>query len=264
MPVYPIASRAPHVSTRPGRMAELFLGSRFKYRARPGPGSASERDDGYSGVVEDSAVTLDAAGYRDLALGDVRVAGAKRQRTHAQAVSACARCHGGEGERPMSCRCCTAGMQTHRPALKAYEELPAGAGIHATLGARLARRRDRRPGLHRTENLRLKMEPCLEKGASSRSKVCQRRVFPSAWRAIAAQVVRHLASLVSMAPDGGLSCASGHVPETASAAMMAPIAQRLSDGANRRPSYFAAAEQEATLPLTASRKGRVERCPTDF
>jgi cytochrome c553 len=44
---------------------------------------------------------------------------------------------------------------------------------------------------------------------------------------------------------------AGHVPQTASAAMMAPIAQRLSDEQIEAVStYFAAAEreQEATLP----------------
>ncbi len=50
---------------------------------------------------------LDAESYRDLALGDVRVSPRSGSElatfeSNPEAISACARCHGGEGERPKS------------------------------------------------------------------------------------------------------------------------------------------------------------------
>ena len=235
MPVNPIAEQmlpAPPdltVSMRPWKDGELFwiVKHGFKYTGMPG-WVALERDDEIWAVVAflKTLPTLDAAGYRDLALGDVRVAARSgselaTSESNPEAVSACARCHGGEGERPMSNLVPVLHGQPAEylvSALKAYAGGKRRSGIMQPLAVDLRvedieNLADYYAGLrHRTENLRLKMQPCSKKGASSRSKVCQRRVFPLAWRAIAAQVVRHLASLGSMAPiwrASSDSCARG-------------------------------------------------------
>lgn len=114
MPVNPIAKQmlpSPpdlSVSMRPWKERELFwiVKHGFKYTGMPG-WVALEREDEIWAVVAflTRLPTLDAQGYRDLALGEVRVvprSGSElaTSESNPEAVSACARCHGGEGERP--------------------------------------------------------------------------------------------------------------------------------------------------------------------
>jgi cytochrome c553 len=98
------------VSMRPWKERELFwiVKHGFKYTGMPG-WVALERDDEIWAVVAFLKLlpTLDANGYRDLALGNIRVSEQSGSQlataeSNPEAVGACGRCHGGEGERPMS------------------------------------------------------------------------------------------------------------------------------------------------------------------
>jgi cytochrome c553 len=98
------------VAMRPWKAHELFwiVKHGFKYTGMPG-WVALERDDEIWAVVAFLKMVpeLNAESYRDLALGKVRVAertGGELATTESnpEAVSACARCHGAEGESPMS------------------------------------------------------------------------------------------------------------------------------------------------------------------
>jgi cytochrome c553 len=98
------------VAMRPWKEREQFwiVKNGFKYTGMPG-WVASEREDEIWAVVAflRKLPTLDAASYRDLALGNVRVpeqSGSELATadSNPKAVSACARCHGSEGQLPLS------------------------------------------------------------------------------------------------------------------------------------------------------------------
>lgn len=98
------------VSMRPWKERELFwiVQHGFKYTGMPG-WVAIEREDEIWAVVAflRRLPKLDAAGYRDLALGKVQLSpqrGAElaTMESNPRAASACARCHGAEGQLPMS------------------------------------------------------------------------------------------------------------------------------------------------------------------
>ena len=95
---------------RPWKESELFwiVKHGLKYTGMPG-WIAPERDDEIWAVVAflKRLPTLNADSYRDLALGSVRVSertGSElaTMESHPEAFSACARCHGSEGQLPMS------------------------------------------------------------------------------------------------------------------------------------------------------------------
>ncbi len=97
-------------SMRPWKERELFwiVEHGLKYTGMPG-WVAPEREDEIWAVVAflKRLPTLDARSYRDLALGGVRVSqhsGSELaiSESHPEAISACARCHGAEGQLPMS------------------------------------------------------------------------------------------------------------------------------------------------------------------
>jgi len=98
------------VSMRPWQPRELFwiIKNGFKYTGMPG-WVAVEREDEIWAVVAFVArmQALDAEGYRDLALGNVQLSqqsGAELAtlESNPKASSACARCHGAEGQPPLS------------------------------------------------------------------------------------------------------------------------------------------------------------------
>jgi cytochrome c553 len=135
------------VSMRPWKERELFwiVKHGFKYTGMPG-WVALEREDKIWAVVAflTQLPNLDAEGYRDLALGDVRVeprSGSELAtlESNPEAFSACARCHGGEGERPMSNLVPVLHGQPAdylMSALKAYAEGKRRSGIMQPLAAR--------------------------------------------------------------------------------------------------------------------------------
>jgi cytochrome c553 len=98
------------VAMRPWKEHELFwiVKHGFKYTGMPG-WVALEREDEIWAVVAflRKLPTLDAESYRDLALGKVRVSERSGSElataeSNPEAVSACARCHGFEGQLPLS------------------------------------------------------------------------------------------------------------------------------------------------------------------
>ena len=98
------------VAMRPWKERELFwiVKNGFKYTGMPG-WVAIEREDEIWAVVAflRRLPNLSAEGYRDLALGQVRLSpqsGAElaTMESNPRAASACARCHGSEGQAPMS------------------------------------------------------------------------------------------------------------------------------------------------------------------
>lgn len=116
IPVNPIANHMlpspPDLagSMRPWNERELFwiVKHGFKYTGMPG-WVAIEREDEIWAVVAFLVrlPKLDADGYRDLALGNVQLtlqSGAElaTMESNPKAASACARCHGAEGQLPMS------------------------------------------------------------------------------------------------------------------------------------------------------------------
>jgi cytochrome c553 len=156
MPVNPIATQmlpSPpdlSVSIRPWNERELFwiVKHGFKYTGMPG-WVALEREDEIWAVVAflERLPALDAESYRDLALGDVRVSPRSGSElasleSNPEAVSACARCHGGEGERPMNNLVPVLHGQPADylfSALKAYAEGQTAERHHAAFGRGSAR-----------------------------------------------------------------------------------------------------------------------------
>ena len=154
MPVNPIAKHmlpSPPdlaVAMRPWKERELFwiVKHGFKYTGMPG-WVAIERDDEIWAVVAflKRLPTLNAESYRELALGDVRVSphsGSElaTSESNPEAISACARCHGSEGQRPMSNLVPVLHGQSADyvfSALKAYAEGRRHSGIMQPLAADL-------------------------------------------------------------------------------------------------------------------------------
>lgn len=251
------------VSMRPWQPRELFwiVKNGFKYTGMPG-WVAIEREDEIWAVVAflTRVKAIDADGYRDLALGNVHLAeqsGAELAtlESNPKASSACARCHGAEGQPPLSD---LVPMLHGQPAdylvssLKAYAEGKRRSGIMQPLAADL-----RTDDMQRLADYYAGLSPPQQQPKITDSTLIERG--------------RKLA--IEGQPDAGLlPCVSchenpgpryprlagqhaaymarqlrlrkgGHGPATEGAAIMAPIAERLSDNQiDAVSAYF------ATLP----------------
>lgn len=266
MPVNPIAKQmlpSPpdlSVSMRPWKERELFwiVKHGFKYTGMPG-WVALEREDEIWAVVAflTRLPTLDAQGYRDLTLGEVRVkprSGSElaTSESNPEAVSACARCHGGEGERPMSNLVPVLHGQPADylfSALKAYAEGKRRSGIMQPMAADL-RDEDIRnladyyAGLAPSREEPRPADPALIESGSKLAlegapeagippcATCHGNPGGGAPR-LAGQHAAYMAGQLRL-------LRMGHVPATAGAPLMAPVAQRLSDDQiNAVSAYFA-------------------------
>ena len=278
MPVNPIAKQmlpSPpdlSVSMRPWRERELFwiVKHGFKYTGMPG-WVALEREDEIWAVVAflERLPTLDAQGYRDLALGEVRVkprSGSElaTSESNPEAVSACARCHGGEGERPMSNLVPVLHGQPADylfSALKAYAEGKRRSGIMQPLAADL-RDEDMRNLADYYAGLPLPQEEprpadsaLIESGRKLALEGLPEADIPPCMtcHGTPGGTYPHLAGQHAAYLAGQLRLwKAGHVPQTDIAALMAAVGQRLSDDQiNAVSAYFAAAPRqrdEAQLP----------------
>ena len=255
MPVNPIAKQmlpSPpdlSVSMRPWKEHELFwiVKHGFKYTGMPG-WAALERDDEIWAVVAfvNRLPTLDAEAYRELALGDVRLKARSGNElatleSNPEAVSACARCHGGEDHRPMSNLVPVLHAQPAEylfSSLKAYAEGKRRSGIMQPLAADL-RDEDMR-------NLADYYAGLTPPQAESRP---EDTALVESGRKLALEGVPEAGIIPCMAchgnPSGGAPrlagqhsaymagqlrlWRAGHVPQTPGAVLMAPIAQRLTD-----------------------------------
>jgi cytochrome c553 len=278
MPVNPIAKQmlpSPpdlSVSMRPWTERELFwiVKHGFKYTGMPS-WVALEREDEIWAVVAflERLPTLDAESYRELALGEVRVAprsGSElaTSESNPEAVSACARCHGGEGKRPISNLVPVLHGQPADylfSALKAYAEGKRRSGIMQPLAADLRAEdiqnvADYYAGLappreepwHAAPALiesgrKLALEGIPEAGIPP-CMACHGNPAGGAPR-LAGQHAAYMAGQLRL-------LRMGHVPATAGAALMAPVAQRLRDDQiDAVSAYFATLPpdpREARLP----------------
>jgi cytochrome c553 len=251
------------VKMRPWQPEELFwiVKHGFKYTGMPG-WVATEREDEIWAVVAFVArmQTLDAEAYRDLALGNVQLSqqsGAELAtlESNPKASSACARCHGSEGQPPLSDLVPVLHGQPAdylRGALTAYAEGKRRSGIMQPLAADL-----RTEDIHQLAEYYAALSPPKE----------QPRITEAAMIARGQKI-----ALEGMPNAGLLPCTTCHGnpgagaprlagqhaaymagqlrlrkaglgPTTDSAAIMLPIAQRLTDDEIESVSaYF------ATLP----------------
>jgi len=241
----------------------------FKYTGMPG-WVAIERDDEIWAVAAflKTLPTLDAEGYRDLALGDVRVGPRSGSdlatlESNPEAMSACARCHGAEGERPMSN---LVPVLHGQPvdylfgSLKAYAEGKRRSGIMQPLAADL-----------RDEDMRNLAEYYASLPPPQEQPKPADAALIEAGRKLALEGMPHAGILPCVACHGSGAAAprlagqhgpylagqlrlwkSGNVPQTTGAALMAPIARSLSDEQiETLAAYFATAApnpEDATSP----------------
>lgn len=256
MPVNPIAQRMlpspPDLteSMRRWKLRELFwiVKHGFKYTGMPS-WVALEREDEIWAVVAflKRLPTLDVRGYRDLALGGVRVSQQSGRElatleSNPEAVGACARCHGAEGQRPMSDLVPVLDGQPAdflMSALKAYAEGKRRSGIMQPMATDL-QADDMRlladyyaglappQGEPRTTDAvlietgrKLAVEGAPDNGVLP-CLTCHGRDAPASYPHLAGQNAAYIAGQLRLRK-------MGHVPATDGAAIMAPIAQRLSD-----------------------------------
>ncbi len=256
LPVNPIAKHmlpSPPdlaVAMRPWKERELFwiVKHGFKYTGMPG-WVALERDDEIWAVVAFLKLlpTLDAKGYRDLALGNIRVSKQSGSQlataeSNPEAVSACGRCHGGEGDRPMSNLVPVLHGQPAGylfSALKNYAEGKRRSGIMQPLAADL-RDEDMRDLADYYAGMTLPAaKPKVADAALIESGrklavegipnvgippclTCHGRDAPETYPRLAGQHAAFMAGQLRLRK-------MGIVPATELAAVMAPIAQQLSD-----------------------------------
>jgi cytochrome c553 len=253
MPVNPIAKQMlpspPDLakSMRPWKEHELFwiVKHGFKYTGMPG-WVALERDDEIWAVTAflKKLPTLDADSYRDLALGDVRVAARTgselaRSESNPEAASACARCHGAESERPKSNLVPVLHGQSADylfQALQAYAEGKRRSGIMQPLAADLSEEDIRNLAEYYASLPPPQAESKLTNAALDGigAKLALQGVpeagIPPCATCHASGAAPRLAGQHSAYMAGQLKLwRAGHAPQTQGAAMMAPIAQRLSD-----------------------------------
>jgi cytochrome c553 len=248
------------VSMRPWKERELFwiVKHGFKYTGMPG-WVALEHEDKIWAVVAflTQLPNLDAEGYRDLALGDVRVeprSGSELAtlESNPEAFSACARCHGGEGERPMSNLVPVLHGQPAdylMSALKAYAEGKRRSGIMQPLAADLRDEdiqnlADYYAGLAPPRQEPRPADPALiESGRKLALEGAPEAAIPpcAACHGSPGGGAPHLVGQHAAYMAGQLRLLRmGHVPATAGAPLMAPVAQRLSDDQiNAVSAYFA-------------------------
>jgi cytochrome c553 len=276
MPVNPIARHmlpSPPdlaVAMRPWKERELFwiVKHGFKYTGMPG-WVALERDDEIWAVVAflKHLPALDAEGYRELALGAVRVSPRSGSElatfeSNPEAVGACARCHGGAGERPMSNLVPVLHGQPADylvSALKAYAEGRRRSGIMQPLAADL-RDEDMRNLADYYAGLASPLEEpssvdasLIERGRKLAVEGAPETGVPPCMACHSNPGAPRLAGQHAAYLAGQLRLwRSGHVPQTAGAPLMAPIAQRLSDDQIHAVSAYLAAVtprvHEALLP----------------
>lgn len=238
-----------YTSMRPWTEGELFwiVKHGLKYTGMPG-WIAPERDDEIWAVVAflKRLPTLNADSYRDLALGSVRVSERSGSElatveSHPEAFSACARCHGTEGQLPMSDLVPVLHGQPVDyllSALQAYADGTRQSGIMQPLAADLQAEDMRRLADYYAELVPPKTEPRARDAAlieSGRKLVvegapeigvpacvtCHTSTNPSAPR-LAGQHEAYMAGQLRLRKTGRVSA-------TVNAALMASIAQRLSD-----------------------------------
>ena len=256
------------VAMRPWKERELFwiVKHGFKYTGMPG-WVALERDDEIWAVVAflKKLAVLDAESYRDLALGKLRVSAHSGSElataeSNPEAVSACARCHGAEGQLPMSALVPVLHGQPAEylfSALKAYAEGKRRSGIMQPLAADL-RAEDMR---HLAEFYAGMMPPSQEqpvaadqavieagrqlalKGAPDRGiPPCMTCHGNPPYPRLAGQHAAYLANQLRLQK-------MGHVPATDGAAIMAPIVRQLKDGdINAVSAYFATLTPQSREP----------------
>jgi cytochrome c553 len=237
------------VSMRPWQPQELFwiIKNGLKYTGMPGWVAIEREDEIWSVVAFLTKIqALDADGYRDLALGNVQLSqqnGAELAtlESNPRASSACARCHGADGEPPLSD---LVPVLHGQPAdylmgsLKAYAEGKRRSGIMQPLAA------DLRPDDMRQlveyyagltppqEQPRTRDAVLVERGrklavdglASAGVPPCATCHDPSAGSTprLAGQHAAYMAGQLRLRK-------AGLGPTTDGAAIMTPIAQRLSD-----------------------------------
>jgi cytochrome c553 len=264
MPVNPIAKHmlpSPPdltVAMRPWEERELFwiVKHGFKYTGMPG-WVALERNDEIWAVVAflKALPTLDADGYRDLALSKLRVSARTGSElataeSNPEAVSACARCHGAEGELPMSNLVPVLHGQPSEylfSSLKAYAEGKRRSGIMQPLAADL-RVEDMRhlvdyyAGMTPTspQQSGTPDQALIEVGRQLALKGAPNKGIPPCmachgnppYPRLAGQHAAYLANQLRLQK-------MGHIPATDGAAVMAPIVRQLSDGdINAVAAYF--------------------------
>jgi cytochrome c553 len=251
------------VAMRPWNERELFwiVKNGLKYTGMPG-WVAIEREDEIWAVVAflRKLPTLDAETYRDLALGTVRVqerSGSELATadSNPKAVSACARCHGSEGQLPLSNLVPVLSGQSAdylMDALKAYAEGKRRSGIMQPLAADL-----REEDMRELATYYAGMTPPPAESSSKDEASIERgrrlAVVGHPEHGIPPCVSCHGATVANSPRLAGQHAAymagqlrlrrMGNGPSTDAAAIMAPIAARLSD-----QQIDDVAEYFATLP----------------
>jgi cytochrome c553 len=236
-------------SMRPWNEGELFwiVQHGLKYTGMPG-WVASEREDEIWAVVAflKRLPTLDADSYRDLALGNVRVSQRSgvdlaTSESHPEAFSACARCHGAEGQAPLSNRVPALQGQPAEylvASLQAYADGTRRSGIMQPLAADLQPDDIRRLADYYAGLLPTKEEPktpdsqLIESGRKLALEGAPEIGVPACMtcHAGAGTNVPHLAGQHAAYLAGQLRLwKTGDRPATGAASIMAPIAQRLND-----------------------------------
>ena len=245
------------VAMRPWKVREVFwiVKHGFKYTGMPG-WVALERDDEIWAVIAflKTLPMLDADGYRDLALGKLRLSAhtgseLATAESNPEAVSACARCHGAEGELPMSDLVPVLHGQPSEylfSALKAYAEGKRRSGIMQPLAADL-----RVEDMRHLANYYAGMTPPLsEQPSADQASIEAGRQFAlkgspdkgippcmachgnPPYPRLAGQHAAYLANQLRLQK-------MGHIPGTDGAAIMAPISRQLSDDdINAVAAYF--------------------------
>jgi cytochrome c553 len=255
IPVNPIARHMlpspPDLATsmRPWNERELFwiVQHGLKYTGMPG-WVASEREDEIWAVVAflKRLPTLDADSYRDLALGNVRVSRRSgvelaTSESHPEAFSACARCHGAEGQAPLSDRVPVLQGQPAEYLVASLQGYAAGArrsGIMQPLAADLQPEDMQRLADYYAGLLSPKIEPkasaarLIESGRKFAVEGAPKTGIPACITCHngSSPNVPHLAGQHAAYLAGQLRLWKiGDRPATGGASIMAPIAQRLND-----------------------------------
>jgi cytochrome c553 len=235
------------VAMRPWKDRELFwiVKHGFKYTGMPG-WVALERDDEIWAVVAflKHLPALDADGYRDLALGNIRVSEQTGSQlataeSNPEAVGACARCHAGENERPMSNLVPVLHGQPADylfSALKAYAEGKRRSGIMQPLAADLRDKDIRNLANYYAGMTPPEAEPkgadaaLIERGRKLALQGAPEAGIPPCMTCHANPSAPRLAGQHAAYMAGQLRLwKAGHAPQTAGAPLMASVAQRLSD-----------------------------------
>jgi cytochrome c553 len=235
------------VSMRPWKDRELFwiVKHGFKYTGMPS-WVATERDDEIWAVVAflKTMPSLDAESYRDLALGDVRLTPRTGSElatleSNPKAVSACARCHGGDTERPRSNLVPVLHGQSADylfASLKAYADGSRHSGIMQPLAADLRDEDLRNLAEYYASLPPPKEDPrpadamLVENGRRLALEGAPEVGVPPCTACHGTGSAPHLAGQHAAYLAGQLKLwRAGHGPQTQGAVMMAPIAQRLSD-----------------------------------